>query len=164
MARLIEPGSGPAVERFDAAAKCQAMGVPARLKFKPIIPVRNWREEYAAAIEALFARVRPESVGFCTFIWNNYEQMCDRLPVDLLDPSVVAAARDAQDAMRDSRLGPFPHETRRDIYRFFIQQVRRWDADVPLYVSTESREMWDELKDELGQDPQAYVCGCSSVA
>jgi DNA repair photolyase len=164
VARLIEPGSGPPVERFDAAATCQAMGVPARLKFKPIIPVRNWREEYAAAIEALFARVRPESVGFCTFIWNSYEQMCEKLPVDLLDPDIVAAARDAQDAMRDSRLGPFPHETRREIYRFFIQQARRWDADVPLYISTESREMWDELKDELGQDPRAYVCGCSSVA
>jgi hypothetical protein len=24
--------------------------------------------------------------------------------------------------------------------------------------------MWDELKDELGQDPSAYVCACSSVA
>ena len=33
-----------------------------------------------------------------------------------------------------------------------------------LYVSTETREMWDELKDELGQDPRCYVCGCSSVA
>lgn len=164
VARLIEPGAGPAVERFEAAAKCQAMGVAARVKFKPIIPVRNWREEYAAAIEAMLERVRPESVGFCTFIWNSYEQMCQKLPVELLDPDIVAAARDAQDAMRDSRLGPFPHETRRDIYRFFIEQVRRWDADVPLYVSTESRAMWDELSDELGQDPRAYVCGCSSVA
>ena len=50
------------------------------------------------------------------------------------------------------------------IYRFSIEQVRRSDKDVLLYVSTETREMWDELKDELGQDPRAYVCACNSVA
>ena len=42
--------------------------------------------------------------------------------------------------------------------------MRRWDKDVLLYVSTETRGIWDELKDELGQDPRAYVCACSSVA
>ena len=62
------------------------------------------------------------------------------------------------------RTGPFPHEVRNEIYRFFIREVRRWDRDVLLYVSTETREMWDELKDELGQDPRSYLCGCSSVA
>ena len=66
--------------------------------------------------------------------------------------------------MKDVRTGPFPHAIRAAIYRFFVEQVRRWDADVPLYISTESREMWDELADELGQKPQSYVCGCSSVA
>ena len=164
VARLIEPGSGPAVGRFDAAAKCQAMGLPVRFKFKPVIPVRNWREEYAAAIEEMMKRTKPESVGFCLFIWNSFRQMCEKLDVDLLAPEIVAAARDSQEAMEGAIVAPFPHETRAMIYRFLIEQVRRWDADVPLYVSTETREMWDELKDELGQDPRAYVCGCSSVA
>ena len=53
---------------------------------------------------------------------------------------------------------------RSEIYRFLIKEVRRWDKDVLLYISTESRDMWDELKDELGQDPCAYICACSSVA
>ena len=162
--RLVEPGAGPAVGRFEAAAKCVAMGVPARLKFKPIIPIRNWREEYAAAIEAMCRIVKPESIGMCLFIWNSYEQMCRKLGADRLDPELVAAARDAQAEMEGSQVAPFPHEARAMVYRFFIEQIRKWDTDVPLYVSTETREMWDELKDELGQDPRAYVCGCSSVA
>ena len=66
--------------------------------------------------------------------------------------------------MRGKRSGPFPHHVRREIYRTLIGEVRRWDKDVLLYLSTETREMWDELKDELGQDPRSYVCACSSVA
>jgi len=41
---------------------------------------------------------------------------------------------------------------------------RCMDRDVPLYISTESPEMWTELADELGQSPNAFFCGCSPVA
>ncbi|NQT53308.1 hypothetical protein HQ576_14720 [bacterium] len=164
VARCIEQGAGPCVERFEAGRKCQAMGLPIRYKFKPIIPVRHWREEYAAAIETMLRVSKPESVGMCLFIWNTYESMCQKLPVDLLDPHFVAAARDSADEMAGDEMGPFPHALRAEVYRFFIQQIRRWDEEVPVYVSTESREMWVELKDEIGQDPRAYVCACSPVA
>jgi DNA repair photolyase len=160
----IEPGTGHAVDRIEAARKCQEMGIPVRFKFKPIIPVKNWQAEYKWIIEQLFRRTQPESVGFCLYIWNTYESMVRALDPELLDPECLEAAKGAQEKMQGVRTGPFPHETRKSIYRFFIQQARRWDSEVPLYVSTESREMWDELKDELGQDPRSYICGCSSVA
>ena len=73
--------------------------------------------------------------------------------------------RRAQGPRRDEgRAHRFPHETRAEIYRHFIREVRRWNKDVLLYVSTETREMWDELKDELGQDPRRYICACGSAA
>ena len=140
------------------------MGIPVRYKFKPVIPVRNWREEYAWIIEQAATRTRPESIGFCLYIWNTCESMEATLPLDLLDAECVAAARASVEQMKGVRTGPFPHATRKEIYQFLIREVRRWDPDVPLYVSTESRQMWDELKDELGQDPRTYVCACSSVA
>jgi hypothetical protein len=140
------------------------MGIPVRYKFKPVIPVRGWRQEYAWAIEQALTRTRPESIGFCTYVWNTYESMLGSLDVDLLDPECVNAARAAREQMRGRRSGPFPHHIRREIYQHLIREVRRWDKDVLLYVSTETREMWDELKDELGQDPRSYVCACSSVA
>jgi DNA repair photolyase len=164
VARDFEPGTGLAIDRFEAARKCQEMGIPARYKFKPIIPVQNWRQAYAQTIEQALARTRPESIGFCMYMWNTYDAMRATLNTDLLDRAYVAAAREAQDEMRKWRCGPFPHHVRKEVYQFLIREVRRWDPDVLLYISTETREMWDELQDELGQDPRSYVCACSSVA
>jgi len=164
VARDLEPGTGQAIDRIEAGRKCNEMGIPVRYKFKPVIPVRAWRDEYAWIIEQALKRSHPESIGFCLYIWNTYENMSKTLPMDLLDPVCVDAARAAAETMKGVRTGPFPHDTRKEIYRFLIREARRWDKDVLLYISTETRDMWDELKDELGQDPRAYVCGCSSVA
>jgi len=162
-ARDIEPGSPSSVARSKAGGKCNEMGIPVRYKFKPVIPVRNWREEYAYAIEQTLKWSKPESIGFCTLI-SNYDSMVSAINPDLLDEECLDAARAVKEEMKGERMSPFPHHVRAEIYRFLIKEVRRWDDDVLLYVSTERREMWDELKDELGQDPRAYVCACSSVA
>ena len=164
VARDIEPGAGRAIDRVDAAAKCQAMGLPVRYKYKPIIPVKDWREEYGAAIEQALAKTAPESIGFCLYIWNTFESMSRTLPLDLLDPDCVDAARQAVARVAGTRHGPFPHETRLEIYRHLIREVRRWNQDTKLYLCTESREMWDDLRDELGQDPEHFFCGCGSIA
>ncbi|MBU4199497.1 MAG: hypothetical protein KKG09_02245 [Verrucomicrobia bacterium] len=163
-ARIIEPGAGSAINRIEAARKCREMGVPVRIKFKPIIPVRDWRREYAEIIEQTVKRAQPESIGFCLYIWNTYKSMMNSLNPDLLDPECLDAARRAQKEIKGVTTGPFPHKVRREIYRTLIREVRKWNKDVPVYISTESREMWDDLKDELGQDPMAYICGCSPVA
>ena len=162
--RDIEFGTGQAIDRIDAARKCQDMGIPVRYKFKPIIPVKNWREEYSWILEQAVKRTDPESIGFALYIWNTYDSMSKTLPLDLLDPECVEAARTSVDEVAGTRFGPFPHEVRKEIYRHMIGEVRRWSADTPLYVCTESREMWDELEDELGQDRRSYLCGCGSVA
>ncbi len=164
VARDIEPGTGSAVERVEAAAKCQAMGIPVRFKFKPMIPVKNWREEYAEAIEAMCRLTTPESIGFCVIMWNTVESLAAKFSLDLLDEEFVGAARDAAKEMEGVITGPFPHEVRAEIYRYLAAQVRRWDTEVPLYISTESREMWAEMAETLGQRPEYYVCGCSSVS
>jgi len=164
VARIIEPGAGPAIERIEAGRKCQEMGIPARFKFKPVIPIRGWREAYADIIREALTRAQPESMGFGLYMWNTYESLIQVISPDLLDPVCLDAAKGAVEQMKGNRCGPFPHETRKEIYRFLIAEARKWSKDVLLYISTESREMWDELKDELGQDPRHYVCACSSVA
>ncbi|MFC1712524.1 spore photoproduct lyase family protein [Candidatus Poribacteria bacterium] len=164
VARDLEPGSPSAIDRIEAGRKCQEMGIPVRYKFKPIIPIRNWREEYASIIEQALKRSNPESIGFCVIMWMDMDSLLSRVDASLLDTEYVDAANAASEQLKDAKTGPFPHHVRAEIYRFLINEARRWDKDVLLYLSTESREMWDELKDELGQDPNSYVCACSSVA
>ena len=163
VARLIEPGSPSAAARIEAGRKCQEWGVPARFKFKPVVPVRDWREEYAQTIELVFQRLRPESIGFCVVGWMNMDVLEQMIPPDLLDPDYVTAARYAAEEMRDVRAGPFPHRVRAEIYRHLIREIRRWDKTIPLYVSTESREMWEDIKDDLGQNPRTFMCGCNPI-
>lgn len=164
VARDIEPGTGHAFDRFDAGAKLEAMGVPFRYKFKPMIPVRNWREEYARAIEYAMSVSHPESVGFCVIMWMSLETLAAKIDLELLDPEFVQAARDAAAEMEGNVCAPFPHHVRKEIYRHLISEVRRWSKDTKLFLSTESREMWDELAEEMGQDPRYFLCGCSPVA
>lgn len=163
MADRIEPGAPSAAERIQAMAKCQDWGVPVRIKFKPAIPVRNWREEYAALIEEIFKQVRPESIGFGVLMWMDIARVAECFGLDLLDPEFVQAAYDAREAMEGKRQAPFPHDARKEMYRFFISEIRKHDAKIPLYVSTESREMWDDLAEELGQSKERFMCGCNPI-
>jgi len=163
-ARLLEPGAPSAAARVDAMAKLTEWGVPFRPKFKPVIPVRTWREDTAACIADIFARSRPESIGFCVYMWNTYESMRAMFDLELLDPDMVTAARYAAKEMAGVVTGPFPHEARKEIYTFMATEVRRHDKEIPIFLSTESREMWEEMAPLLGQDPKYFFCGCSSVA
>jgi hypothetical protein len=160
----VEPGSATALERIEAARKCQEMGLAVRFKFKPIVPLRGWREQYATIIEEMFRHTSPEAVGFCVLMWMDYAAMIDALGAERLDPEYVEAARLAAEEMKGQSVGPFPHHVRAEIYRFFIEQVRRHDKHVPLFISTESREMWEELGPVLGANPARFVCACGPIS
>ncbi len=160
----IEPGTGHAIDRIEAAAKLEHWGVPVRLKLKPTIPIRNWRQEYAQLIDDICRLTNPESIGFCVLIWNTIDSLLAKIDEDKLDPEFIQAARDAADEMAGTDHAPFPHEKRAEVYRFLIDEVRKHNTNTKLYISTETREMWDELAPALGQNPNSFFCGCSSVA
>ncbi|MCK5803579.1 MAG: hypothetical protein KAI66_12135, partial [Lentisphaeria bacterium] len=114
-ADVLEPCAPSASSRIEAMAKLNAMGVPVRVKLKPILPVKNWRESYANCIKELLTKAKPETLGFTTMIWTSYERLCNILDTNLLDPEFVEAAREAQEEMKDSRHGPFPHAKREEM-------------------------------------------------
>jgi DNA repair photolyase len=163
MARDIEPGSPSPDARIEAARKCQSWGVPIRFKLKPVVPVRDWREEYASLIRRIFERTQPETIGFCVLIWTNLEALKARLGDDLIDPDCLAEAEKAEAEMNGQTHAPFPHYVRAEIYRFLIGEVRKWDQEVPIFLSTETREMWRELEDEIGQRARSFMCGCNPI-
>jgi len=162
-AELLEPCAPSASSRIDAMARLGDMGVPVRVKLKPVLPIRGWRESYGRCIEELLTRATPETLGFASIIWMDYDRLCKLFDVELLDPEFVEAARAAQEEMKDSRHGPFPHHMREEMYRFLIAEARRHSDEIPLFISTETTAMWDSLADVIGQNPRRFLCGCNPV-
>ena len=125
--------------------------------------MRDWRESYTQTIAELLREAKPETLGFTSLIWQDYERLGKMLDTDILDPTFVEAAREAQETMRGDRHGPFPHEKRAELYRFLAREARKRDAKIPLFLSTETAEMWDDLRLDLGQKGRKFFCGCNPV-
>ena len=162
-AAVLEPCAPPASSRIDAMAKLNKWDVPVRVKMKPVLPVRGWQESYANCLEELLTKVKPETLGFTCLIWNTFEKLEKMLDTDLLDPTFIEAAREAQEEMEGSRHGPFPHHKRAEAYRFLIREARKHAPNLPLFLSTETTAMWEELAPELGQKGRKFLCGCNPV-
>jgi len=158
--RLVEPGSATMEERIDAARRCQEAGYPVRVKLKPIVPLVNWRVECERLVAQLLAETRPESIGLCMVAWMPAAELEAIIDPAWLDPDCLAAMRDAAEEMAGVRPGPFPHEVRAEIYGYYLEQIRRHDPDVPVFLCTESLAMWAEFEDRLGVDAGHYACGC----
>ena len=159
---IFEPKTGTTEQRIEAARKCQEAGYTIRYKFKPIIPVRNWREETTETVRMIFERSNPDLISLCTFMWLDVDQMKSRLDTSLLDPECLAAAEQAVARMADSRARPFPPETRAMLYEHHIREIRRHSPDIPLSVSTETLDMWKRLEGTIGSTVGDYVCGCGA--
>ncbi len=160
VSRVIEPASASTEERIDAARRCQEAGYPVRFKFKPIIPVRNWRDECRDMIEMVFAQTKPETLGLCTIAWMTAAEFKQIIDVSLIDPVCLKAMEDSAEVMAEMSTGPFPPEVRAEIYGFFLDEIRKHDKDVPVYLCTESPEIWHQFADRLGLTGANYACGC----
>jgi hypothetical protein len=158
--RLVEPGTASAEERIEAARRCQEAGYTVRFKLKPIVPLRGWREEYRRLISLLFARTRPDSIGLFMLAWMDLQELKAILDLSLLEPDFVQALEDSAAAMKGVTAGPFPHAARAQVYHFLLEEIRRYDRDVPVFLCTETLDMWSEFAPLLGVEPSNYVCAC----
>lgn len=158
--RVVEPGTASPEERIEAARRCQEAGYPVRIKLKPIVPVRGWQDEYRDLVARLFARTRPESVGLFMLAWMDLPELRSCLDLSGLDPGFVRALEESAEAMKGVTAGPFPHACRAEVYHTLLQEIRRQDATVPVFLCTETLEMWEEFAPLLGVSPRDYVCAC----
>ena len=158
--REIEPDAGTTEQRVEAARLAQEAGIQIRYKFKPIVPVRTWREDAAAAVKLIFEKTDPDVISLCVFMWHDVDETKKRLPVELLDPEFLEAAEQSRDEVANTRAMPFPHWVRKEIYEHYLREIRKYSPEVPVSLSTENFRMWSDLKDQLGATATNYVCGC----
>lgn len=160
--REIEPNAGTTAQRIEAARVAEEAGYPIRYKFKPILPVRNWRREAAEAIEMALSRTHPDIISLCCFMWMTCDDMkkCLAPVLDLLDPEYLRRAEEHRGKVANNRTQPFPDNARAEIYAHYLAEIRKHNADIPVSLSTESWEMLKQFAPKLGMTASDYVCGC----
>ena len=161
--RELEKDSAPTHNIIEAARKCQDAGYPVRFKFKPVVPVVGWRQECADMIRQVFERTRPDMLSMCT-MWCTLADLKVIMPPGMLDPDCLKACEEGEEEMKQLTQRPFPHKTRAEIYQFILDEIRKWDRDIPVSISTETEEMWREFGPKLGVGSARYVCGCGPQA
>lgn len=157
---IIEPVTGTTEQRIEAARKCQEAGYTIRYKFKPIIPINNWREEASETIEMIFQKTNPDVISLCVYMWMTINDLKKRIDPSLLEPEYLAAAERAVQEVANTRTKPFPEDVRAEIYEHYFREIRLRNSDVPVSLSTENWQMWKRLNNMLGCTATNYVCGC----
>jgi spore photoproduct lyase len=164
VSREIEPRTGTMEERIEAARKCQEAGYPVRFKCKPIIPVRNWREQTTHMLETLFSRVQPDNISMeLLFFQGGVEEMDRVLGLDRFDGETIAACKEAEKTPWQQAVhgrAPFPFEITRAVYRYFLEEARRLSPETPVTLCAETQRMWATCGDLIDLRPWNYVCNC----
>ena len=162
VSRHIEQDAATTEERIEAARKCQQAGYTVRIKYKPIVPVANWRAECRDMTNRLLDVVQPDVISLCTLMWMKLPELHALYPPGTLDPAFVQAAHDHEATMCDGPASPFPDDVRAEIYQFCIDAIRARTTTVPVSLCTETLDMWQRFGPQLGYGPRDYPCGCGS--
>ena len=149
-------------ERVEAARKCVSWGYPARFKFKPIVPFISWRDDGREMVRKAMT-VKLDNISLFTIAWMDVDELKACFPVNMLDPDFLQEAEKAKDEMKDRSVRPYPHHVRAEIYKFYLEEIRKYDRDVPVTLCTEALDMWKEMGPLLGQTPASFVCGCGPM-
>lgn len=159
--RLIEDKTPPMEARLEAMRKCQEGGYRVRARLSPICPLEGWQEEATALLEALFTKVKPELITMDVLGWMNALQMNEALDVSLLDPRFRQYVNDQLETPPPKhRKHFFPHDWRREIMDYYVQEIRRLAPQTPVSICMETVAMWRDMGESLGMEPSHYACCC----
>jgi len=166
VSRRYEAKAGTLEERIEAARRCQEAGYPVRLKCKPVIPIRNWREEITDMLQKLYATLQPENLSLEMVFFDSVAEMDATLGLDALDPDFVAAAQQAEAEhgrawptdLHGQR--PFPFEVKEEVYRHLITESHRLSPSTIVTLCAETLRMWETLSDLIPYRPWDYPCNC----
>ena len=147
-------------ERIEAMAQMQTAGYHVRARLSPVVPVVNWREEYAELFELLLSRVRPDVITLELLGWMEFDDLLAMFDRAFLDSAALEGAEKARTELADVGWGPFTQETHEEIYRFCVETVRQLSPDTPVSVCHGTTATWEELGSQMRMGPEDYICNC----
>lgn len=162
--RLVDRGTPSLEQRLEAMARAQAAGYLVRARLSPIVPVRNWREEYADLFERLFGQVSPDVVTLELLGWMTLDDLAAILDLDLLDADMVEQARSGAESLSQVQWGPFSQATHDEVYGFCIETARQISPTTPVSVCHGTPTTWEALGRRMEMTPTAYLCNCGPAS
>jgi spore photoproduct lyase len=164
VSRRIETDTATTEQRLAAARKCQQAGYTVRFKFKPVIPIANWRAEATDMLEKLFAAVKPDNLSMEMLFFDTVQEMKELFDQSLFDPATVRMMEkhEAAGLMKD-KMHPFPDDFRAQVYEHYIDEIRCISPDTRVSLCAETQEMWRRLGPKLGMTPTSFVCNCGPI-
>ena len=164
VSREVDKRAASMTERIEAMRKCQAAGYRVRARLSPIVPVKEWRREYRAFFEALFAACKPDLVTLELLGWFDFDDLAQMFPRELLDDEAYQAAASSADALRGVHWGPFTETTHQTVYRFCIETVKELSPATPVAVCHGTPDTWEALGSLMGMRPGDYICNCGPTS
>ena len=158
--RLADRRTSELRDRIRAMRQMQACGYRVRARLSPIVPVRNWREEYTNLLSMLFDQVSPDVITLELLGWMEVEDLLAIFDREVLDEEAVRAAEQSAGDLREFRWGPFTQATHEEVYRHCIEEVRRRSPGTPVSVCHGTAATWQALGDLMQMRPDCYVCNC----
>ena len=165
VSRRIEVDTATCEQRIEAARKCQQAGYPVRFKFKPIIPIADWRREADEMFEKLFAAVQPDNLSMEMLFFGSTQEFRELFDMSLFDPALVRMIEEHEAA------GGITHAThtfradfRAEVYEYYADVVKRLSPNTRLSLCAEDRDMWERLGPRLNMTADSFACNCGPVA
>ncbi len=164
VSRRIEVDTATTEQRLEAARKCQEAGYTVRFKFKPIIPVVNWRREATETLEMLFAAVTPDNLSLEMLFFDSVAELRELFDEDLLDPDFLAMMEQHEAAgLMTDHMHPMPDGFRAQVYEHYVDEIRRISPQTRVSLCAETQELWRRLGERLQMSPDSFVCNCGPV-
>ncbi|MBT3376617.1 MAG: hypothetical protein HN742_07990 [Lentisphaerae bacterium] len=161
VSRAIEVDTATTEQRIEAARKCQEAGYPVRFKFKPIVPIRGWREEATRTLELLFDAVKPDNLSMEMLFFRSVEELTTMFDMALFEPEFVQMMKEHEAA--GGMADPYkviPPDFRVEVYEYYAREVQRLSPETPLSLCSESHAVWKKMIPLLGQTPGNFICNC----
>ena len=158
--RAVDKRTASLSERLEAMRRMQEAGYRVRARLSPIVPVRNWKQEYEELFQKLFETVSPDIITLELLGWFEYADLTELMDLELLDPDALAEAEGAQDELRDFYWGPFTERLHQEVYRFCIETSKRLSKHTPISLCHGTQAAWRSLGGLMGMQPTNYICNC----
>ena len=161
----VEKNTPSLENRIRAIEQCQNAGYTVRVRFSPICPLKNWRDENRDMIHRLLAKTKPDVISIDVLGWMDITQMRGAMDLSLFAEEYVAElGRLEADGFRRNGKHVWPHEMRAEILRFVIDEIKACRPEQPVSICMETEDMWNELGPLVGMSPENYVCCCGPTS